>query len=388
MTRARALGTILFVCLLPLQWFFVLMMAPHTAHGYVAVSSGMGIFGAAFLLSWAAEAGQVDIPEALALAALALVAVLPEYAVDLYFAYRAGSHPEYAPFAVANMTGGNRLLIGLGWPAVAVGAWFATRARELRLERGEALELACLALATFYAFFLVWKDSIGLTDAAVLLALFVFYMVSAARSAHGEVELEGVPQAIATQFGTAARRTVVIGLFLLAAVTIASAAEPFAEALLGIGREYGIEEFLLVQWLAPLASESPEFIVAIIFATSGKATSGLRALLSSKVNQWTLLVGMLPIAYSVGGAGLTPLHLDARQEEEVLLTAAQSLFALTVMANFKFSLVEGAMLAIMFLTQLFSVNPATRMVYCWIYIGLALAVLDILRFRGDRPAAA
>jgi cation:H+ antiporter len=181
--------------------------------------------------------------------------------------------------------------------------------------------------------------------------------------------------------------------------TIVSAAEPFAEALLGIGRQHGIEEFLLVQWLAPLASESPEFIVAIIFATSGKATAGLRALLSSKVNQWTLLVGMLPLAYSVGGAGLTPLHLDPRQEEEVLLTAAQSLFALAVMANFRFSLGESALLAVMFVTQLFSVDPATRMIYCWIYIGLALGLLavsrehrrgmfDILRFRGGAAAPA
>ena len=62
----------------------------------------------------------------LVLKALALIAVLPEYAVDFAFAAKAGQDPEkYAPLALANMTGGNRLLIGVGWigfPAVNIQA--------------------------------------------------------------------------------------------------------------------------------------------------------------------------------------------------------------------------------------------------------------------------
>ena len=67
------------------------------------------------MLSWAAEVAQLDIPQALALALLALIAVLPEYAVDMYFAWMAGKNPSYTAFATANMTGANRLLIGVGW---------------------------------------------------------------------------------------------------------------------------------------------------------------------------------------------------------------------------------------------------------------------------------
>lgn len=375
MTLRRALTTIAVVCLLPVQWLAVLWLGGAVGHGLHALSSGLAIFGAAFLLSWAAETGQVDIPQAFALAILALIAVLPEYAVDLYFAYRAGSHPEYAAFATANMTGANRLLIGLGWPAVVVAVWLARRERSIRLERSEALELRCLSVATLYAFFVAWKGSLGLVDAALLLALFVYYMISAARTAHHDVDLEGVPEALATHLGPAARRSLVIGLFLVAALAILSAAEPFAESLLAMGREFGIEEFLLVQWLAPLASESPEFIVAILFASAGKANAGLRALVSSKVNQWTLLVGMLPIAYGVGGAGLAALPFDARQVEEVFLTAAQSLFAIVVLANFSFSLGEAAVLAALFLTQLVSTDTTTRMVYSWAYLALALVLV-------------
>src|SRR3954453_13239040 len=46
---------------------------------------GVAIVGVAFLLSWAAEAAQMDISAGLAIAVLAFIAVLPEYAVDLVF---------------------------------------------------------------------------------------------------------------------------------------------------------------------------------------------------------------------------------------------------------------------------------------------------------------
>ena len=47
--------------------------------------------GAAFILSWAAEAAQLDISAGLAIAVLALIAVLPEYAVDFVFAWQGGN---------------------------------------------------------------------------------------------------------------------------------------------------------------------------------------------------------------------------------------------------------------------------------------------------------
>ena len=51
---------------------------------------GVAIVGAAFVLSRAAEAAQVDIGAGAAIALPALLAVLPEYAVDLVFTLRAG----------------------------------------------------------------------------------------------------------------------------------------------------------------------------------------------------------------------------------------------------------------------------------------------------------
>ena len=113
-------------------------------------SSGFAILGSAFLLAWAAESLQLDVSQGLALTVLALIAVLPEYAVDFTFAYKAGEDPDkFAPLALANMTGGNRLLIGIGWSMVVLlAAWrmtsiarqrgYTRRARHRRAPRTAA----------------------------------------------------------------------------------------------------------------------------------------------------------------------------------------------------------------------------------------------------------
>jgi cation:H+ antiporter len=273
---------------LAFQW--IIVRALHLEGGTPladSVGAGAAIFGSAFLLSWAAEAAQVDVPRALAMAFLALIAVLPEYAVDMYFAWQAPHREGYTAFATANMTGGNRLLIGLGWATVVATAWLRTRAREFVLDRSQSVEVFFLLVATLYSFAIPWKQTISLWDSTILVGLFVAYMVLAARAEHQEPELGGPAESIAA-LPTWPRRTVVVFLFLYAAAAILLAAEPFAEGLVATGRTFGIEEFLLVQWLAPLASESPEFIVCILFAWTGKSSAGISALVSSAVNQWTL----------------------------------------------------------------------------------------------------
>src|SRR5919199_6715842 len=105
-----------------------------------ALIFGIAIIGAAFLLSWAAEAFQVDVSQGLALGMLALIAVLPEYIVDATFAWKAAEDPAYAHYAVANMTGANRILIGVAWPLVVLIGWVRWRRKEVWLEPGHGLE--------------------------------------------------------------------------------------------------------------------------------------------------------------------------------------------------------------------------------------------------------
>ncbi len=362
---------------LPLQWLIIHFAGGHLAPHWEALSSGISIFGAAFLLSWAAELAQMDIPQALALAFLALIAVLPEYAVDIYFAWQAGKDPSYISYAAANMTGANRLLIGLGWAAIVIAFWLKTGNRVVALGRDQKVEIIALGAATLYSFVIPLKGTISVVDALFLLSLFVVYMVVASRSHVVEPELEGPPEMIA-HFAPGVRRVITLLLFAYSGLAIFSAAEPFAEGLLASGRTLGIEEFILVQWLAPLASESPEFIVAILFTLRGNPQASMRTLISSKVNQWTLLIGMLPLAYSLSAGQILPMLLDARQVEEILLTAAQSLFALVVIMSFSFSLGEALVLLVLFASQLFFVSPEIRYLYSLVYIVLSL-VLAILR---------
>ncbi len=128
-------------------------------------------------------------------------------------------------------------------------------------------------------------------------------------------------------------------------------AEPFAESLVHLGEQAGIDTFLLVQWVAPLASEAPELLVAALFAWRLNTSAGLGTLLSSKVNQWTLLVGSLPIVYAISAGHLTGLPLDSLQREELFLTAAQSVFAIAVLVNRRMSVREAWMLFGLFISQ-------------------------------------
>ena len=363
---------------LALHWILLRLSGAHFGPYAEALASGLGIFGAAFLLSWAAELAQIDVPRSLALAALALIAVMPEYAVDLYLAWMAAKEPVYISYATANMTGANRLLIGMGWAAVVFTVWLKFRQREVRLEASHSVELFYLTLATGYSFLIPLKGTLSVIDSIILLTIFVFYIRAVIRQPVHEPELHGPAEMIA-RLSPLPRRVVTVSMFLYAALTIFLAAEPFAESLIATGKDLGIEEFLLIQWLAPLASESPEFIVAIIFALRGHPTAAIGTLLSSKVNQWTLLVGALPIAYSASLGQVGSMGLDARQVQEIFLTAAQSLFAAALLMNLSLSLRGAALLTVLFGTQLFFVSPAVRIGYA-----LAYVLLTALLFLASR----
>ncbi len=320
-------------------------------HAIETVIFGLAIVSAAFMLTWVAEAAERDIPRTLALAGLALIAVLPESAVDMLFAWKAGNDPSYAAYATANMTGGNRLLVGIGWSMVVAIFVLRTKGRILKLAEIHRTEIGILGIATVYSFIIPLRGGITLFDAAFLISLFAVYVYMASR---GEVEEESTlvgPAETIANLPTSRRRTLLVIMFIYAGASILVGAEPFAEGLIETGTQFGIDEFQLVQWVAPFASEFPEFLVAGLLAWRLRADAALGALVSSKVNQWTLLIGCLPIAYAISSGSIDPLPTDARQAEEVLLTAAQSLLAVILLINLRMSLWEGLLLFVLFLAQ-------------------------------------
>jgi cation:H+ antiporter len=375
-TNGRELFWLVAALVMPIPWLqAALRDGAGLSHEATSFLAGVAIVGAAFLLSWAVELAERDIPQSLAILVLALISVLPEYAVDLHFAIRAASDPSYAHYAVANMTGANRLLIGLGWAAVVLLACYRNHTTHMVIPATQRLEMRFLLFATLYSFLIPLNGAIDLVDAAVLIGLFLWYVVAATKGHREEAPLVGPAAWIEARVGNGLRRAVVTVFLVYAAVGIFVSAEPFAEGLVHIGKNYDIDEFLLVQWVAPLASESPEFVIALLFAWRRRGTLGLSALISSKVNQWTLLVGALPIAFVVAGGAVGGLPLDERQTEELLLTSAQSLLAALLICDLDFSRVEAVLLAALFGVQLFFPSTDVRYAFSVLYIVIFVGLL-------------
>ena len=381
----------------------------NPAHWVAALCFGLAIVGAAFMLGWGAEVVQLDISAGLALAVLALIAVLPEYAVDFVFTSKAGTNPkEFAPLALANMTGANQLLIGVGWSLVVLlAAYRVGRAAaanpadaalqpvtdpspgrtptDVVLARSHSVEVAFLMVATLYGLTLPLRRTISLFDAFVLVAIFVAYLVRVARAPAEEPHLVGTAQFIADRTPRQ-RRRVVVCMFVAAAAIILLCAEPFAHSLVETGKEFGISTFLLVKWLAPLASEAPELLIAGMFAWRLNTNAGLGALVSSKVNQWTLLVGTLPIVFAISSGSHHGLPLDALQREELFVTAAQSAFAVAILASRSISVREARLLLGLFIVQFISTGalPGDMRGPARIIAGVVYLLLAAWQLFGER----
>ena len=400
----------------------------HTSTELEVTIFGLGILSAAFLISTGAEAAQHDIPAALTVALVAFIAVLPEYAVDLLLAWEAGKGiPGKDELALANMTGANRLLLGVGWATViflfawrrggprqivttaARSSWRFLRRRDpdpdeplLTLPGGIGLDIGILGVATVYSFVIVAKGRLAIEDTIVLGLLFFWYVIRLTMSPVEEPELEG-PAAKIGSLPTGRRRTAVIAVIGYSALVIAISAEPFVHGLEQVGRDLGIGEFFVIQWIAPLASESPEFLAALYLVWRGSAGLGVNMLISSKVNQWTLLIASIPIAYMAAGGGIGGIASSDVQRAEVFITAAQSAFGVMLIIDRRLTARAGFALLSLFLAQLitqffFQEDTAPRIVFGIIYLAItALMVTQYWRsigptlreaFRSPRAAAA
>ncbi|TFD93555.1 sodium:proton exchanger [Cryobacterium lactosi] len=378
--------------------FRVLGLAPHPVLDLVIF--GAAVVAASFMLAWAAEAAQKDISGALAIAILALIAVLPEYAVDLYYAFRSGSDPAYAQFAAANMTGSNRLLLGFGWPLVVVVALIVARRaasargatgtglpRALQLPKSSRLDIGVLAIVAVLAFAIPLMQTIAMWFGLVLILIFIAYLWRASKVPDsGEDEFVGMAAHI-VELPERRRRILVVSMFVVSAAIILASAEPFAEALVESGSALGIDSYFLVQWLAPLASEAPEFIIAVLFALRGMGTAAIGTLIASKINQWTLLVGSLPIAHYFGGGGGLDLALDPRQVEEFVLTASQTVMGVAIIIALRFHRWSALALVALFAVQFVVTDTSGRYVLSAVHLGIA-AVLFWVHRRDILPALA
>jgi len=91
---------------------------------------------------------------------------------------------------------------------------------------------------------------------------------------------------------------------------------------------------VFIQWVAPFVSEFPEKVSAFYWArTIDRAPMALMNMVSSNINQWTLLAAMLPIVFSISRGELSAIHFDSQQELEILMTIGQSLVGMIFLVN-------------------------------------------------------
>ena len=353
-SNRRYWATIALLVLLGVQGVAIRFSGAHIDPQIEALIFGISIIAGAFLLSWAAEVAQLDVSASFAIAVLALIAVMPEYMVEATLAWNAGQSfnpdmpvvTEKMSLAAANVTGANRLLIGLGWSAVIIVFWLRRR-QGFDMRGLLTLELPMLVVATLLTIAVAFFKMIPIWLAAVFIGAYIFYLWRSSTQESEEPDLLGAAAMIAS-FKPLYRRLWVLGLFLFSAAVIIIVAPPFVHGLEATGEALGISKFLLIQWLAPLASESPEIIVAVLFALRANPNDGLTTLISSQVNQLTLLVGSIVVVFSISVGQPLSFPLDeyepvgfldrlasdfGLQSSEFLLTAAAAAFALLLIST-------------------------------------------------------
>jgi cation:H+ antiporter len=313
------------------------------------------ILASAFVVAWGAEAAQFYVSQGLALAVLAWVQVLPEFAVEAAIAWN-----RDIPLMTANFTGALRLLTGLGWPTIWVVSAFTRRRHGERfwgpvmLDEEHAAEVVGLTPALAYFVWIIAHGSIGLVDAAVLLAIYAGYLALLNRlPAREHEELEDAEAPVRAIMGLPGgfRPAAIVGLFLAGGALLALVAQPFLRSMIALATLAGVSQFVFVQWVAPFLSEFPEFTTTSYWARSrGKAGMALMNMASSNINQWTVLAAMIPIVYSLslGRPSAVPM---AEHRVELTLTLLQSLLGVVMLSNLQFQAHEALGLFALWLAQ-------------------------------------
>jgi cation:H+ antiporter len=339
---------------------------------WVVLWSGPGVLVASVLIAWGAEAAQFFVAQGLALAVLAWLQTLPEFAVEAVIAWHRDT-----PDLLANLTGALRLLTGLGWPLIYLASARSHRAalgkpmRRIELESDQAVQVVCLLVGVLWQFVVWWKDDLTVVDSAVLLGIYAGYLWVMRRlppeEAESMDEIGAVPRAIVR--APKPKRIAAIGaLFLAGGAGVFIVAEPFVRGLLGLSTTLGIARPIFIAWIAPVVSEAPEGISAFYWARDyARAPVALMNLVSSNISQWTLLAAMLPIVFSISAGHVAPVVLDTLQSRELLLTLAQSLLAVLFLLNMELAWWEAIGLFVLWVTQLvFSTGSTGDLVHLWV----------------------
>jgi cation:H+ antiporter len=347
---------------------FLKLLAPAIQAGGTALAALWtfpSMLLSAFLVAWGAEAAQFLISQGLALAILAWLQTLPEFAVEAVIAWEAGANPVRSHLAIANLTGAIRLLLGLGWPMIYFVFAISGRRRGdqklgcITLQPEHAIEVIGLVPPLLYFIVIVLKQTMSWIDAVVLLLLYVAYLLVLLRNPpHNVEELADAPRVSQWAYRQRGwRQTAAIGaLFAAGGFLLYVTAHPFLESMLAVAGLLGVSQFVLVQWVAPFLSEFPEKVSAFLWARRvSHAPMALMNMVSSNINQWTVLAAMIPLVFGYSHYHHTgswaDFHFDAAQRLEIVLTLLQTGLGIVLLANMEFDWFDATALFVLWIVQ-------------------------------------
>ncbi len=353
------------------------------------------VIAASLLISWAAEASEFSISRGLALAIVAIVQTIPEYFIEGTIAWKAGQDPvQWVPNVIANFTGANRLLTGLGWPLILFTLAVQRRRNgqtgptTITLRRDQSVELIFLLGASLYYIWILIEGVLTLLDSLILAGVFVAYMWILARipaEKDDQREELGGPSLALAEIKSKRRKTIlIIGLFLFGGLTFVLITDPFVGSIRTIAETFLVgllgsgAVFFSIQWIAPVLSEFPEKVTAFNWARRiTLAPVALLNFISSAVNELTALVALIPIVFAISSRAIIPVPVQGHSVE-ILLTMGQSLYAVAALLDLKYS-VDNALV----LLVLWGVSTAFVDTRLWIaIIFLIVAGFETVRTRG------
>ena len=349
----------------------------------LAVACFSAVISSALLISWGAECYQFVVSQGFAVAVIALLQVIPEFLVEGVIAWQ-----KDIPLMMANFTGSNRLLMGLGWSGVYFiastmhflkkGTWL----KEIRIKEVHSIEVVALLISSAYFCVILLKGTLTIIDSVVLLSIFVWYMWALLKLEPEEKEKEDdliAPcKAIVKIKSPVLKNMFIYFLFIVGGITFLFVAEPFIHSLRGLSAALGISTFIFVQWVAPFLSEFPEKLTAFYWASRiTHASLGLVNFVSSKVNQWTLLIAMVPIVYSVSMGQISAVPLDDHHKWQIFLSMVMTFYGCSCLAKFRFTFIDAVLMFSLWFIQF--VMPGTLQLTSYAFITLTIINLYVYR---------
>jgi cation:H+ antiporter len=156
--------------------------------------------------------------------------------------------------------------------------------------------------------------------------------------------------------------------------------------MLAIATSLGVSTFVFVQWVAPFLSEFPEKLSAFYWARKVRtANIALMNMVSSNINQWSILSAMIPIIFVISAGELRPLTFDVHQRAEILLTILQSFIGFLLLLNLQLKMHEALILFVLWAVQF--AMPSWRGPMIYVYLAWCAVELVRLVVSGHAPPA-